>query len=165
MVIGDSTAGNQSLSSWVNAKVTPEAIWLGVVRHTTGNNNATIGSGTSLSITDDSFLIASTGTLSVDTSNVIINTAATENNAIFRIGGTGENYKLLYSENAGLKIKGEIAATAGNLGGWILGEHKLYSGSGTNYVALDSGTSNEGYALWAGNGTSGSAPFAVMRNG
>lgn len=40
-------------------------------------------------------------------------------------------------------IDGTITAGAGSvIGGWTLAAKRLYSGSGTSYVALDSGTSN-----------------------
>lgn len=61
--------------------------------------------------------------------------------------------------------QGYITATGGTIGGWTLGEKRLYSGTGTNYVALDSGTSGVDYAIWAGNATAGSAPFRVTRAG
>ena len=60
---------------------------------------------------------------------------------------------------------GSITATDGTIGGWHLGATKLYSGTGTNYVALDSGTSGTDYAIWAGGENASSAPFRVNRNG
>lgn len=61
--------------------------------------------------------------------------------------------------------QGYITATGGTIGGWTLGEKRLYSGAGTNYVALDSGTNNVNYAIWAGNATPANAPFNVTRAG
>lgn len=61
--------------------------------------------------------------------------------------------------------QGYITATGGTIGGWTLGEKRLYSGTGTNYVALDSGTNNVNYAIWAGNATPANAPFNVTRAG
>lgn len=61
--------------------------------------------------------------------------------------------------------QGYITATGGTIGGWTLGEKRLYSGTGTNYVALDSGTNNVNYAIWAGNSTPANAPFNVTRAG
>ena len=46
-----------------------------------------------------------------------------------------------------------------------MGATRLYSGSGANYVALDSGTSGVNYPIWAGNETPSSAPFRVTRAG
>lgn len=61
--------------------------------------------------------------------------------------------------------QGYITATGGKIGGWNLGATRLYSGSGANYVALDSGTSGVNYPIWAGNETASSAPFRVTRAG
>lgn len=58
-----------------------------------------------------------------------------------------------------------ITATAGTIGGWSIADKRLSSGSGTNTVALDSGTTGMDYAIWAGNGTAASAPFRVKRDG
>lgn len=60
---------------------------------------------------------------------------------------------------------GTITSTAGQIGGWTLTDKRLYSGSGSSYVALDSGTSNVNYSIWAGNSTPSSAPFSVTRAG
>lgn len=161
LVVGDQSTQEQSLSDWVNAKVTPEAIWLGVVKHTTGDNNATIGQETSLSITDDSFSILSSGKFSVNTSNVIINTDANAGESIFKLTD-GDLYTPVNYLDLGKDNNDNLYA---KIAGWTLEEHKLYSGSDTNYVALDSGTSNEDYAIWAGGDASNTAPFAVLRNG
>lgn len=61
--------------------------------------------------------------------------------------------------------QGYITATGGKIGGWEMGATRLYSGSGANYVALDSGTSGVDYPIWAGNETASSAPFRVTRAG
>lgn len=61
--------------------------------------------------------------------------------------------------------QGYITATGGKIGGWEMGATRLYSGSGANYVALDSGTQGVDYPIWAGNETASSAPFRVTRAG
>lgn len=61
--------------------------------------------------------------------------------------------------------QGYITATGGKIGGWEMGATRLYSGSGANYVALDSGTSGVDYPIWAGSETASSAPFRVTRAG
>ena len=164
-------------TDWVNAKVTPQAIWLGVVKHTTGNSNATIGNSTSLSITDTKFAIDSTGTFEVNTSNVIINTnPSLTSNSIFELkkkasDWTEQNNKydtaLKYSIANGLEITGSLTADTGSIGGWNIGTNLLSSGDNQNntYVGLDSGTSGQDYAIWAGNSSSSSADFRVKRNG
>jgi len=63
-------------------------------------------------------------------------------------------------------IDGTITAGAGSvIGGWTLEAKRLYSGSGTNYVALDSGTDNVNQAIWAGKADPATAPFRVTRAG
>lgn len=59
---------------------------------------------------------------------------------------------------------GTLTSTNGTIGGWTLDTKKLYSGSGSGYVCLDSNTSDT-YAIWAGHGTASSAPFRVKRDG
>ena len=61
--------------------------------------------------------------------------------------------------------QGYITATGGKIGGWEMGDTRLYSGSGVNYVALDSGTANVNYPIWAGNENPANAPFSVTRGG
>ncbi len=61
--------------------------------------------------------------------------------------------------------EGRITATSGKIGGWELGESRLWSGSGSNFVALDSGTDGENYSIWAGAEKSSDAPFGVTRAG
>lgn len=70
---------------------------------------------------------------------------------------------------------GALKATAGDIGGWTIGVENLHSGSGSTYVALDSGIGD--YAIWAGAdypetvpsgapaGSTGNAPFRVKRDG
>ena len=78
---------------------------------------------------------------------------------------------------------GSLTATDGTIGGWSLSSStpkRLYSGSGTGYIALDcdntltnpnaafNATSNDWaqpYAIWCGNATASSAPFRVRRDG
>ena len=60
---------------------------------------------------------------------------------------------------------GVITCTSGKIGGWSIDSTRLSSGSGTNYVGLDSGTQNVNYAIWAGNSSPDSAPFSVTRAG
>lgn len=63
-------------------------------------------------------------------------------------------------------ISGTITAGSGSkIGGWNLTDTRLYSGSGTSQVVLDSGTSGVNEAIWAGHTTSTSAPFRVTRTG
>ena len=58
---------------------------------------------------------------------------------------------------------GAVKAVSGTVGGWTLADNKLHNGTGSTYVALDSGSGN--YAIWAGDATNSSAPFSVKRDG
>ena len=71
------------------------------------------------------------------------------------------NFKIDSSGN--VTLTGKITATDGKIGGWTIGTDKLYAGSGTSYVALNTNASYP--AIWAGNGTHSSAPFRVYKDG
>ena len=149
------TIGNQSADDWLNASINDEAIWLGVKNYT--NTNAT-----SIKLTDSSVEISSTGALKVSTSNVIINTEANNNESIFKLtDGAGSNPINYFNIQ-----KNNLGVVTAQLGGWLIGEHRLASGNenSTSYVALDS-TPNGTYAIWCGDSTANSAPFRVTRTG
>lgn len=61
--------------------------------------------------------------------------------------------------------EGYVTATGGKIGGWEMGATRLSSGSGSTYVALDSGTQGINYPIWAGNENPANAPFSVTRGG
>ena len=147
-------------TAWINAKVTPEAIWLGVVKHTTGNNNATVGSSTSLEITDNKFEIKSTGDFIVDAANVKIKTNAGNGESIFKLTDGASTNAVNYINIA----KNSSGVLTAQIGGWLISDKKLYSGSSGTYVALDANTSDS-YAVWCGAESDVSAPFAVTRGG
>lgn len=71
------------------------------------------------------------------------------------------NFKIDSSGN--VTLTGKITATDGKIGGWTIETDKLYAGSGTSYVALNTNASYP--AIWAGNGTYSNAPFRVDRDG
>lgn len=60
-------------------------------------------------------------------------------------------------------MNGRINATSGQIGGYAIGATRLSSGSGTTFVALDSGTGD--YAIWAGGDGAAYAPFRLKRDG
>ena len=97
-----------------------------VLNYTHGNLtlNATgsinINAGSSLSVT-------SGGTLSVNTTNVLIDTSATNGNPTFRIG-TSAKPQILYSPTGGLAVN-KITATDGTIGGWTIDGSSLTSGN------------------------------------
>lgn len=49
------------------------------------------------------------------------------------------------------------------IGSWNVAGDRLYSGSGTNYMALSAADTS--YYVWAGNETAASAPFSVTKDG
>lgn len=76
----------------------------------------------------------------------------------FKVSSAG----LLTASNA--VIYGTLYSSSGEIGGWTLAANRLHSGSGTNYVSLDSATGDT-YAIWAGAENPASAPFRVSRRG
>lgn len=79
------------------------------------------------------------------------------------VNGEGGYFQAL--PDGTVKLTGEITAASGKIAGWTIAPNRLSSGSGTNYVAIDSGTSGMDYVFWAGNATASSAPFRVTRAG
>ena len=83
----------QSATDWVNAKVTPEAIWLGVVKHTTNNTNATIASQSHIALSDDSITIDSSGSINLNGASLTLTSSSSNvismtTNGIALSGGT-----------------------------------------------------------------------------
>ena len=63
-------------------------------------------------------------------------------------------------------FKGKILATSGSIGGWEIASSYLYSGSGSNRVALNGGTSYYSqYAFWTGAENPANAKFWVKKDG
>ncbi|MBP3649191.1 MAG: hypothetical protein J6K73_05365 [Clostridia bacterium] len=60
-------------------------------------------------------------------------------------------------------IMGKVRATSGEIGGWGIENGMLYSGTGTNRVAM--ATEDATYAIWAGAEASASAPFRLKKSG
>lgn len=67
------------------------------------------------------------------------------------------------SGNFSIDANGAMTAKSGQIGGWTISTDRLYAGSGTSYVALNTNASYP--AIWAGNATYSSAPFRVDRDG
>ena len=67
------------------------------------------------------------------------------------------------SGNFSIDTNGAMTAKSGQIGGWTIDTDRLYAGSGTSYVALNTNASYP--AIWAGNATYSSAPFRVDRDG
>lgn len=81
--------------------------------------------------------------------------------------GLPDNVNFYIDTEGNVSMKGNILADSGDIGGWIIDDNMLYSGSNTTYVALNTSGSNttSAYAIWAGNENAGSAPFFVKRDG
>lgn len=85
---------------------------------------------------------------------------------------TEENFYVTYDgrvKATEADIQGNIYAVSGQIGGnarsggWTIESGRIYSGSSSTYVALDS--VDEIYAVWAGRADPQYAPFYVQRNG
>lgn len=100
-----------------------------------------------IDIKDNSIAISSTGNISIAAGGKF-----TINSGNFAINTDGS-----------VSMTGKITASSGKIGGWTIGTDKLYAGSGTSYVALNTNASYP--AIWAGNGTHSSAPFRVYQDG
>ena len=74
------------------------------------------------------------------------------------------NRLVINSDNFNLSANGTITAKAGTIGGWTLGTNRLYSGSGSTYVRLDSNQSVNS-AFWCGSEDASNAPFRVTKAG
>ena len=68
-------------------------------------------------------------------------------------------------ENGNVRMNGEIVATAGQIGGFAIGATRLASGTGSNFICLDSGTANFDYFIMAGGETAANAKFLLTKDG
>lgn len=100
-----------------------------------------------IDIKDNSIAISSTGNISIAAGGKF-----TINSGNFAINADGS-----------VSMTGKITASSGKIGGWTIDTDRLYAGSGTSYVALNTNASYP--AIWAGNGTHSSAPFRVYKDG
>ena len=115
----------QEATTWINAKVTPEAIWLGV-RAATNPSDSINYQSTALSITEKGLIIQGQ------------NFAASD--VLFELKHGNDSY---------MKMLGDGTAT---IGGWTIGTDSLYKTNGTRVTLnyLDS-TENKYYAINANN--------------
>lgn len=111
-------------------------------------NNMTIGAEGKLTLQSNAGIVVQSG------GSININSGGK-----FTIDST--NFKIDSSGN--VILTGKITATDGKIGGWTIDTDRLYAGSGTSYVALNTNASYP--AIWAGNATYSSAPFRVDRDG
>ena len=96
-----------------------------------------------------------TPTISIDGNNMTISAGGvlSLNSGTFTVS----------SGNFSIDANGAMTAKSGQIGGWTISTDRLYAGSGTSYVALNTNASYP--AIWAGNSTYSSAPFRVDRDG
>ena len=83
--------------------------------------------------------------------------------AQFRVYDNG----VLYATNAyinGSVVANEVNAISGSIGGWIVADNNLHSGTGASYVEINSGSTID-YTIIAGNNDSGLAPFVLYKDG
>ena len=96
-----------------------------------------------------------TSTISIALNNIDISSGGT-----FTVASN--NFNIDASGN--VSLTGTVTAKKGEIGGWTIDTNDLHSGSGTNYVSLNSSSSNI-YAFWAGNSAAAVAPFSVTKAG
>ena len=159
--IGGFTIGTTTLSSSAGGYIALSsggdyAIWAG---------NSTAASAP-FSVTHAGVLKAESGTIGgfTITSDKLANGSGTTyvalqsgNTYALWAGNTSASSAPFYVTRAGA-----IRARSGEIGGFTLTSDTLANGSGSNYIALQSGGT---YALWAGNSSAASAPFSVTRAG
>lgn len=68
-------------------------------------------------------------------------------------------------ENGNVVMSGTITALAGKIGGFDIGATRLSSGSGTNFICLDSGTASFDYFIMAGGESAANAKFLLTKEG
>lgn len=66
-------------------------------------------------------------------------------------------------ESGNVAMTGKITASSGKIGGWNISTDRLYAGSGSSYVTLNTNASYP--AIWAGAGVYSDAPFRVYQDG
>jgi hypothetical protein len=93
-----------------------------------------------------------------------------DNNPVYSIPFSVDNEGYLIANNA--FVRGNITALTGYIANWDIIGNRLSSGSGTDYVALDSTESRNEYdqvvptwRIWAGNETASVAPFSIKSDG
>lgn len=88
-------------------------------------------------------------------------------NIIFDSEGMPQNSNFFLDINDGSAyFRGKLLAKSGKIGGYVIENSYLHSGSGGNYVALNGGTSvYPDYAIWAGAADPSRSPFYVKKDG
>lgn len=113
-------------------------------------------SGWVLNLTDGTFTIGNISANNISSGTLTLG-GANNVNGVLVVKNSSNVTTVTLNQNG-------ITATAGTIGGYKIGQYTLTGGSGSNAVGICS-TVNQGYAFWAGNATSGSAPFRVGHDG
>ena len=152
MSLGDADLSNVAGGSYIRLSGNEILLHGGAGITLTSGADITMQAGSSISLTsgNTSVIIAGTGitlsssaTLSVSTENVVIDSTATGNNTLFRLGSESD-YALLYTPNGGLQVKGNITANGGEIGGWTI--------TPTGLIKTGITLGSTSYAINAGNG-------------
>lgn len=178
--IGDTTLTGNKTGLAKTTNDTDIAIWAGDTTAANGNFKVTQGGklyATGAEISGNSTfagsLNAATGTFGGTVSaGAVVACDISANNikgGTLTLGGNNNTSgQVTINDASGNQIgswnNSGISASAGNIGGWYIGQNSLHSGSGQTYVELNSDPTNA-YAIWAGNNSTGSAPFKVKRTG
>ena len=154
LTIESSTLSDLS-STASTAKSTADTATTNIGKITNGTTAVPYVKSTAITISGNNMTVGANGKLTLQSnSGLTINTGGT-----FTIGSG--NFSIDASGN--VVMTGKVTASSGKIGGWNISTDRLYAGSGTSYVALNT---NAGYpAIWAGNGTYSSAPFRVYQDG
>lgn len=117
-----------------------------------------IATGGQLNLTGASMNLKSSGSIVVEAGSSLQLSGGT-----FSV--TSGNFSI--DANGNVTMEGNITASSGKIGGWIIGQGYFYAGSGSSYVALNTLTTGDtaGYAFWAGSANPENAYFSVKNTG
>ena len=137
------------------AKSTADTATTNIGKITNGTTAVPYVKSTAITISGNNMTVGANGKLTLQSnSGLTINTGGT-----LTIGSG--NFSIDASGN--VTMTGKVTASSGKIGGWNISTDRLYAGSGTSYVALNTNASYP--AIWAGNGTYSDAPFRVYQDG
>lgn len=113
-------------------------------------------------------LVAGTASLfDTDGTTVIPSFSNSDGSLILDADGLPKNANFfLDARDGNAYFRGAVSATTGAIGGWTIGDQRLYSGANSTYVGLNaSKTKDSQYAIWAGAENPANAKFWVKRDG
>ena len=68
-------------------------------------------------------------------------------------------------ESGNVSMTGKLITSEGQIGGFYIGATRLSAGTGSNFIAIDSGTANFDYFIMAGGNTDQTAKFLLTKGG